>query len=99
MDIRHHADSGVPEQWIPEEISNGPYGLVLHVLRINDAVFAIFPLQRKDIAPFDCFHKFLVLLNLSPSGDEIEIVVPCLAIAGFLGRYDEMRNAFNVSIR
>ena len=58
MDIRHHTDSGVPEQWIPEEISDGSYGLVLHVLRINDAVFAIFSLKRKDIAPFDCFHKF-----------------------------------------
>lgn len=42
-------------------------------------------------------YSAFLMLNLSPSGDEMGIVVPCLAIAVFLGKYDEMRNAFNVS--
>ena len=58
VDIRHHADFRVPEEGIAEEGADDFDGFLIHVLGEYDAVLAVFPPERKDVA-FFCFHKML----------------------------------------
>ena len=66
VDIRHYADFGVPEEGIAEECADDFDGVIVHVLGVYDAVLAVFPPKRKDIA-FFCSHKGWIdveLLNI-----------------------------------